>query len=174
MHSGLFILCILPSQTRFLNEALLSKCQLHLLSAFVLIWLIGVSEAGTHAEFKTSSIPSFDWVAVSPSTHLKWHECYTVDSPSSTRDSFQHAFSHPSASKSRSFHCARLSLPLDYPYNLWRKLTSPSSFPSLGLNSRCSNLSWPPSSWARWWLSWIMLRDPFLALLRIGYSFYVI
>jgi pimeloyl-ACP methyl ester carboxylesterase len=71
-------------------------------------------QAGAYAEFKTSSIPSFDSAVVSPSANLEWHECYTADSLSSTRDSFQHAFSHPSFSKSRTFSCARLTLPLDY------------------------------------------------------------
>ena len=81
-----------------------------LFAACLLTW-IGSAIAPASHRVDTSDVPGFDWSALKPSSDLRWHECY---SPPSTQDSTQHILSPPSTSKSRTFSCARLSLPLDY------------------------------------------------------------
>ncbi|PMD32749.1 alpha/beta-hydrolase, partial [Hyaloscypha variabilis F] len=52
----------------------------------------------------------FDWAALKPTLDLKWHECYA---PPPAADTVQQILSS-SKLPSRTFSCARLSLPLDY------------------------------------------------------------
>ncbi|KAE9382073.1 alpha/beta-hydrolase, partial [Stipitochalara longipes BDJ] len=78
----------------------------------------------------------FDWVALKPTQHLEWHECYA---PPPAADTIQKILSSPSNSRSRTFACARLSLPLDYhnstnPHNVSVPILRVSSTPSSSHN----------------------------------------
>jgi pimeloyl-ACP methyl ester carboxylesterase len=79
--------------------------------ALCLLTWIDKAIAPTSHRAETLNLPGFDWSALNPSSDLRWHECY---SPLSTHYSTQHIVSPPLPSNSRTFFCARLTLPLDY------------------------------------------------------------